>query len=182
MFKPNFKSANLNETFKCNREKRIVWKKQIKTTIENEGQDLAAKVLNAVNNYMNKHNLDMRAGFDFTITDLISYLRNHVDDFRTSVPVVDSTDYLSNYELNVYNIKSALDAYFSGSRVIIQWSFGKGNAENELVTPREILVHENAKIKITIKAEKDLKWNRQYNSGENVTSKTNYKADEIEEI
>ena len=180
MFKPNFKNENLNDFFKSNRENRIKWKKQIKTTLENEGQDIPGKVLNAVSHYMKKHDLNMRNGFDFTITDLIVYLRNHVDDFKTSVPVIDSTDYLSNYELNIYNIKSALDSMFSASRVVIQWSFGCNDMD--IVTPREILYHDNAKLKITIKPEKDLKWNRQYNSGEDVKSKENYNAEDIKEI
>lgn len=181
MFKPNFKKDSLNTFFKEKRENRITWKKQIKTTLENEGQDVPAKVLFAVKNYMEKHGLDMRAGFDFTITDLVIYLKNHVDDFKTSVPVFDSTDYLSNYELNIYNIKSALDTLFSGSRVLIQWSFGKGENVVYLITPREVLVHDTAKLKITIKPERAFKWNRQYFTGEDVTSKENYTAENIEE-
>ena len=55
MFKPNFKKDSLNTFFKEKRENRITWKKQIKTTLENEGQDVPAKVLFAVKNYMEKH-------------------------------------------------------------------------------------------------------------------------------
>lgn len=171
-FKFNFKHEGLQNKVITDTADRIKQDKQIRTTLQSEGQDLPEKVFTALYKYMDNNGLTKDDKIVFTMTDCISWLKNHVDDFRTSIPVVgrDWTDTMSNWELNVHNLVPALRQEFTAKRVVVLWAWEDvfdGEVISDTVTPRQILAHDNAKIKIVIKERVKVEPSRQYLVGEN---------------
>lgn len=158
-FKFNFKHEGLNAMVVKDTQERIEQDKQIRTTMESEGQDLPEKIVTAVYKYKQNQGLSNDDALEFTMTDCISWLKGHVDDFRTSIPVEgrDWNNTMSNWELNVYNIVPALRARYTAKRVSVLWAWKdafSGEEEtkiSDIVTATEILAHDDAKLKIIIK-------------------------------
>ena len=160
MFKFNFKNPELNAFCEEMRAKRIKRDKEIKTTIEKEGQFLSQKVLELVFKHMKENNKTVDSEISITIDDLISSLFENVDDYKTCVPVEGRSydEPMSNYELNIHNIHRALSKVFTSKRVRLSWYWKPVKEEKikagTIVTPLEILAHPDAKLLIHVKAKK----------------------------
>jgi hypothetical protein len=150
----------------------------IKNTKDNEGQFLFWEVYKSTVDYIKNNNINTDYGFSFTIPHLIEKLQKTITNWETSIPV-DKTpnNYLSNYDLNILNIKNGLGTIYTNSRVIIEWSFKRvlngEKVKSEDVSTTELLTHPEANCKIIIKSIKGMKLRAGVYVGENMEENTN---------
>lgn len=160
MFKFNFKKPELNAFCEKMRAERIKRDKEIKTTIEKEGQFLSQKVLETVFKHMKENNKTVDSEISITIDNLIAFLFEKVEDYKTCILVEgrSNDEPMTNYELNIDNIRRALSKIFTSRRVWLGWYWkpvkGETIKRGARITPPEILAHPDARLEIHIKAKK----------------------------